>query len=101
MSTKSNLLYILQCNDLFKIGVTNNIDKRVKTLQTGNPHPITVLYCEQRYKPHKAEKYLHRLFHKNRISGEWFKDITIDQIRSRLMMFHDQEAEPDSFLIQK
>jgi len=94
---KSDILYVLSCNDLIKIGITNNIDKRVKTLQTGNPHPIIVEYVESRYKPHKAEQYLHRAFHKNRISGEWFKDITVHQIRSKLMMFLDQEPEPNGF----
>lgn len=91
------MLYILSCNNLIKIGVTNNIDQRVKTLQTGNPHPIIVEYVESRFKPHKAEKYLHRVFQKHCVLGEWFQDITVQQIRAHLMMFHDQEPEPYDF----
>ena len=91
---KSTHLYVLKCGDLYKIGVTNNIARRVKTLQIGNPKPISVEYIEERYKPHKAEHYLHQQFSTRRVKGEWFKDLTIREIRSTLFMFHDQEQDP-------
>jgi hypothetical protein len=92
--SKSTHLYVLKCNELYKIGVTNNIDRRVKTLQTGNASPIVVEYIEERYKPHKAEHYLHQQFSTRRVNGEWFRDLTVRDIRSTLLMFHDQEEDP-------
>jgi len=86
-------LYVLSSGPLLKIGVTKDIESRIKTLQTGNPNLIQLEYIEERYKPHKAERYLHKEFHKNRVSGEWFHGITVFQIKSKLMMFHDQPDE--------
>jgi hypothetical protein len=90
---QSTHLYVVSCGELLKIGVTNDIDKRIKSLQTGNPFPIVLEYIEERYKPHKAETFLHRSFQDRCVSGEWFRDLTIREIRGKLMMFFDQECE--------
>jgi len=90
---KDTFLYVLSCENKLKIGVTGNIEKRIKGLQTGNPNTIKLEYIEERYLPHKAEKYLHKYFQKHRMIGEWFSGITVHQIRSALMMFHEQECE--------
>lgn len=88
---KSTHLYILSCGTRVKIGVTSNIDKRVKALQTGNAEKIKVEYIEERNNPTKAERFLHKCFHKRRLVGEWFEDLTVYEIRSRLMLFFDQD----------
>lgn len=88
-----NYLYVLG-NEVghVKIGVTNNpdINKRIKSLQTGNSYKIDVLYFEERYDAQKAERYLHREFHKNRMTGEWFNGISLKDIRIKLLLFFDQ-----------
>lgn len=89
--TKSTHLYILSCGGRIKIGVTSNIDQRLKSLQTGNPEQIVVEYIEERKNPTKAERYLHKCFAKRRLVGEWFEDLTVNEIRSRLMIFFDQD----------
>lgn len=89
--SKSTHLYVLSCGNRLKIGVTNDIDQRLQSLQTGNPDEIKLEYIEERVNPHKAEKFLHRHFQKNRVSGEWFEGITLHDIRVRLMLFFDQE----------
>lgn len=88
---KSTHLYILSCDDKIKIGITSDIDKRIAALQTGNPSKIVLEHIEERLKPQGAEKYLHRCFGANRLEGEWFKNITVDMIRSRLMLYFDQD----------
>lgn len=88
-----NYLYVLGTEDGYiKIGITNdeNINNRVRNLQVGNPKKINVLFFEERPAAEKAEKYLHKEFRKYRQTGEWFHGITLFQIRSKLMMFHDQ-----------
>lgn len=89
--SKSTHLYVLSCGDKVKIGVTNNIEQRLKTLQTGNPTPINLEYIEERLNPEKAEHYLHRCFQHKRVNGEWFEYISIRDIRIKLMLFFDQE----------
>lgn len=86
-------LYVLQCEGGYlKIGVTNhnNIDKRIKQLQTGNPKKIEVVWFEERPYAQRAEKYLHTAFKDKCTHGEWFEGITLNEIRSKLMMYHDQ-----------
>lgn len=88
---KPTHLYILSDGEKVKIGVTSDIDTRIKSLQTGNPKKIVLLYIEERTNPTKAETYLHRCFTKQREEGEWFHGLTVEQIRSRLMIFFDQD----------
>ena len=47
-----------------KIGVTNNIEKRVKTHQTGNPNEIRVFHYEERDDAYKVESKLKKHFKK-------------------------------------
>lgn len=89
-----NYLYVLTVQDKYlKIGIckdSHNINKRVRTLQTGNPHKIEVLFYEERPSAKDAEKYLHNCFSEYRVHGEWFEGITLRDIRRKLMLFHDQ-----------
>lgn len=87
----STHLYILQCGNRFKIGVTNNIEKRLASLQTGNAEVIELVHIEERKNPTKAEKYLHRCFQKNRLKGEWFEGISLKDIRIKLLLYFDQD----------
>lgn len=89
-----NVLYVVSCMDgkYKKIGVckSNNFEKRLKSLQTGNPHKIEVEWVEERTEANKAETYLHRCFMENKTTGEWFEDIELNDIRRKLMLFFDQ-----------
>lgn len=77
---------------MIKIGVTNDIDKRMKSLKTGNPIPLVLEHLEERKNPHKAEKYILRMLQKYRIKGtEWFTGIDAHKIRCHLMLFHEQD----------
>lgn len=63
----------------FKIGKTNNIQKRIKALQTGNDYILTVkkqILCDSTF---KIEKIIHRYFTAKRVNGEWF-NINMTQV---------------------
>ena len=70
---KNNRVYFIQVeppHGPIKIGVTNNVKKRLSSLQAANPYKLKVLYsCEGSY-PH--EKVLHKFFKKYKKRGEWF-----------------------------
>lgn len=75
------ILYILQNGntDQYKIGVTNNLNKRLQQLQTGCPFELKIIKIWTHYNRKVIEKYervLHRYFTKCgcriRENGEWF-----------------------------
>ena len=70
---KINYLYVMQCNEYVKFGVSMHPVTRIKDLQTGNPYKIKLL-LELDYKhTYGIEKNIHRYFDKKRGLGEWFK----------------------------
>lgn len=87
----STHLYILRCGTRIKIGITNDIDKRLSSLQTGNSEPIILEYIEERYRPNRAEKWLHTQFAYCWVKGEWYEGIDVLDVRRKLMMYHDQD----------
>lgn len=77
---ENNLVYLIQMGDTkyYKIGVTKNINNRIKSLQTGNPlplHTVTTIELGELYMNlvKDLEKQLHLLFSYCRKCGEWFK----------------------------
>jgi hypothetical protein len=68
-------LYLLNAwgTNKYKIGVTkNNVEKRIKQLQTGCPDEIILInqYKSDVYR--KIESWLHRKFKSKKVEGEWF-----------------------------
>ena len=75
-------MYILQNGDTdeYKIGITNDLNKRLHQLQTGCPQELRVIKLWTHYQREiiqKDERVLHRYFTKcgcrMRVNGEWFK----------------------------
>ena len=68
-------VYFAQAGASVKIGVADNIDKRLKDLQTGNPIKIRLIaYIPALSKAHayQIEHGLHRKFISYNVNGEWF-----------------------------
>tara|TARA_B100000700_G_scaffold267699_1_gene307775 strand:- start:42595 stop:42864 length:270 start_codon:yes stop_codon:yes gene_type:complete len=88
---KKNYIYILQKRNIpkeIKIGVTDDIDKRLKNIQTGNSSEIIVYYIEEREDAYKVEKKLHNFFDKYRLEkGEWFL-IDPKIVRKKIFQIH-------------
>lgn len=93
-NTMSDFVYIIGNNDdLIKVGISKNPTKRVKQLQTGNGHKLTLLFTEEfectRQELLKIEKKIHSdLSHLcTKKVGEWFKinsDI-LDRIKNTII----------------
>ena len=68
-------IYFLQCSGNYKIGVAENVEKRIRVLQVGNPHEITLSFSYHFPEKHHAfrmEKIFHEAFKKLSRRGEWF-----------------------------
>lgn len=76
------MLYIIQMGDTeyYKIGITDNINRRLAQLQCGNPFNLKMIYYwghTQRKVIKKYERVLHKYFIKQEkrteTAKEWFK----------------------------
>lgn len=80
-------IYLLQCDfidkPLYKIGISKNVERRVKQLQTGNPYKIIVLKKFKTPYAFKIEAALHREYKIDNVKGEWF-DIDISNYDNRI-----------------
>ena len=89
-------IYIIS-NDLgyIKVGVSNNPERRVKQLQTGNEHKLTLLFTEEfdctRHHLLHIEKELHKQLRQmtTKTIGEWFfiDDKSIDTIKNTVIYY--------------
>lgn len=84
-------IYVISDGTDRKIGVATDPETRLKALQTGNKNKLILEYVEQKNDAHKIEKYLHRCFWKHHIGGEWFSDITLHDIRVKLLICVDYD----------
>lgn len=59
----------------YKIGCTrfNDVDRRLRQLQTGNPNSLSLEHAYKTSAPFKLEKMLHNRFSSLRCHGEWFR----------------------------
>lgn len=63
-------------SDKVKIGLTNDLEARLKSFQTGSPEPFVVLHqimTPARRCSERMERKLHRRFDSYRYNGEWFR----------------------------
>jgi len=74
-----SFIYIIRCDNqnLFKIGISNNVDKRLKQLQTGNPYKLKCIYKIKslEIKASKIEATIHQFLkeaNKKHVLNEWF-----------------------------
>ena len=72
MKTKYRCVYALECKGLYKIGKTDDLEKRVKSLETGNPFPMQVVHVIFTEQYHQVEGALHQMFAADRAKNEWF-----------------------------
>lgn len=74
-------VYLIACNPnksrpFVKIGMTNDPQSRIDTLQTGNPYELRMLACipcKDRNEARHLESFMHKKLQTSRVRGEWFK----------------------------
>jgi len=66
------MIYFIQqgIDGPIKIGTTDDINKRIATLQTGSPHKLRLIGVIEG--DQEKERQLHNFFSAYRLTGEWF-----------------------------
>jgi hypothetical protein len=65
-------LYLIKCQQFYKIGVANDVESRLAQLSTGNPFELKVLAVYGFDNAEPIERALHQKFSSKRERGEWF-----------------------------
>jgi len=70
-----------------KVGITNEVEKRLETLQTANAYKLEILAligCRSRSEALNIEKKVHKFYRRQNIRGEWFTgDIDLKRMNER------------------
>jgi hypothetical protein len=67
-------VYVIECGGFSKIGISKNVEARLKQFREGNPFPCTIAIKRRVLTSGAiyAERYLHDVFSDKRMHGEWF-----------------------------
>ena len=69
------MVYFITDGEFIKIGKANDPIERMRTMQTGNARKLKMLGYYEDY-DEELEGYMHKIFAKDRVRGEWFKPST-------------------------
>lgn len=85
---KYKYIYILKCECNYKIGISENVNNRIKQIQIGNSANIEKIMSYEFESAISSflEKYFHKHFADKKLNSEWFElqEKEIDYIRERL-----------------
>lgn len=69
-------VYFISDGEFIKIGKADNVEVRLKQLQTSNAKPLFIIgyiQCKNSTSALRKENIIHRDFSKKKTNGEWFK----------------------------
>ena len=71
---KGKPVYFIRCGDYVKIGCSDNIERRIKGIETNNPYPVELLKIDLTM----GEKYWHDKFKDYHHRNEWYSCEIVD-----------------------
>ena len=66
-------VYLLQFGNEYKIGSSNNVERRFREIKTQMPYDGKIIHTISTGDPVGIESYWHNYFKEKRLKGEWFK----------------------------
>jgi hypothetical protein len=95
-----SFVYIIQntSTNIYKIGVSDNVDMRIKNLQTANGFPLLIIdkfICNNAF---NMENQIHKLLKEYKLTGEWFilTQEDLDNVRKMIkeLIIQDEKNIP-------
>lgn len=72
-SIADGYVYLLKSGDHYKIGKSEDIERRVKEVRTQMPESLVLVHTIRTDDASGIERYWHQRFQNQRANGEWFK----------------------------
>jgi len=69
---ENGFVYLIQFGNEYKIGTSNNVERRFRELKTQMPYEGKIIHTIQTGDPKGIEAYWHNFFAEKRLKGEWF-----------------------------
>lgn len=67
----SGFVYILKCENRYKVGYSKDVNKRIKQLDT-RPFKLELIYKQYSECAYSIEQHIHRQLHAFRVENEWY-----------------------------
>lgn len=81
LNEKPGFVYGIQSLGLIKIGVAEDIEKRMNKMRLDNPHELTLVFKRTSRAPYTLERQMHRLLADKAVGREWFR-VTLEEVRA-------------------
>jgi predicted GIY-YIG superfamily endonuclease len=91
----SGYVYLLKCQDFYKIGIATDVHKRISGMQTGSPHTISLVASVEVDNPLALEKELHAMYSHRHHRREWFA-LTEEDVEAIRSMFTGSKVAGDA-----
>jgi hypothetical protein len=69
----TGFVYVIKCNEFYKIGIGKEPIKRLSCMQVGSPYELTLVKAIPSANPSQDEERLHDVFNPFHVRGEWFE----------------------------
>ncbi len=82
MKDKQRLYLMSNPTGLKKVGIALNPDKRKRQIELTSGHKVDIIRCWQVIDAtaREAEQYIHRLYARRRVEGEWFTQMSVQDV---------------------